>query len=51
MKRIANFLETYYPHSGLFLLLGGGSAGFYLLPFPIRGDGSVRFKFVDSLVH
>lgn len=51
MKRTAKIVETNYPYIGLFLLLAGAAAFFFLLPFSIGGDGKVRFEFMDALVH
>jgi len=44
-------LETFYPRIGLFLLLGGALACFFLLPFGIWGDGNDRYQFMDTLIH
>ncbi|GAP14114.1 hypothetical protein LARV_01877 [Longilinea arvoryzae] len=51
MKQTRKNIANLYPYLGLFLLLAGGLAAFFLLPYSIWGDGSIRFQFMDSLVH
>jgi hypothetical protein len=41
----------FYTRVGLFLLLGAGVAGLFFLPFSISGDGTIRYQFMDTLVH
>jgi hypothetical protein len=42
---------TLYSLFGLLLLFVGLIAGIFILPFTITGDGLVRYKFMDVLVH
>ncbi len=43
------FREDFYARLGLFLLFGAGCASFFLLPFTISGDGSIRYEFMNTL--
>ncbi len=42
---------TFYSWLGLLLLFIGLLAGLFILTFKITGDGSVRYHFMDTLVH
>jgi hypothetical protein len=43
--------RDFYSRLGLFLLLVVGVAGLFVLPFSITGDGTIRYQFMDTLVH
>jgi hypothetical protein len=46
-----SFKKDFYSWLGMFLLLGMGFVGLFILPFSITSDGQVRFQFMDTLVH
>jgi hypothetical protein len=43
--------NSVYVRAGLILLILGLAVNFFLMPFDISGDGEIRFKFMDILVH